>query len=161
MTTIVTTIAQDVTAANFAEAVETGRVRFYRVRANGSTRHVPFLPEGSEQRMLAEWIVEQRDEGRTMKSIATEALLSVPSVRRLINSLLLTEEVEDYDEEDIAEILASAEVDAEEAQAAEAKAEEAAERLYAKAETQPAEAQPTEEPVAAASTEASADAVVA
>lgn len=81
--------------APVAETTEGHVVRFYRQRANGTTRHVPLLAEGTDARADAEWVQAQRDEGRTMKAISAEVHLSVPTLRRMLTSLALTEECED------------------------------------------------------------------
>jgi hypothetical protein len=101
-------VTPEVTVDNFAEALASGKVQLYTVRGNGTTRHIPFYAEGTADREVAEQVAEWREDGRTMKSIADELHLSVPSVRRMLNSLYLSEDVESYDEEDIASVLADA-----------------------------------------------------
>lgn len=113
MSTIVVTTAQDVTVDTFVQAAAEGKVKFYRQRSNGTYRHVQFLADGTEAREVAEWVANERQEGKTMKEIAKDMHLSVPSVRRILNSLLLTEEVEEYDAEDIEPLLAEAPAEAE------------------------------------------------
>lgn len=108
MSTIEIRITETVTPDNWTESVASGKVKFYRVRSNGTTRHVPFFAEGSKEREEGEWVLEQREEGRTMQDIASELHLSVPSVRRMINSALLADEVDEYDEEDIVALLQEA-----------------------------------------------------
>ena len=108
MSTIEIRVTQDVTVANFTESVANGNVQFYRVRGNGTTRHNTVFAAGTPEFEVAEQVAEWREDGRTMKDIATELHLSVPSVRRMLNSYLLSDEVAEYDEEDIAEILADA-----------------------------------------------------
>lgn len=109
MSTIEIRVTEAVTIANFAESVANGNVQFYKVRANGTTRHIPVFAEGTEDFEKAEQVAEWREDGRTMKSIATELHLSVPSVRRILNSFYLSDEVAGYEQEDIEEILAEAE----------------------------------------------------
>lgn len=106
MSNIAVTITEGTTVDTFPTAVAEGRVRFYSVRGNGTTRHMQYLT--GKDREIAEWVVQQREEGVTMKAIAAEALMSVPTLRRLINALALTEEVDEYDAEDIAALLAEA-----------------------------------------------------
>jgi hypothetical protein len=108
MNTIEIRVTEAVTVENFRQQAAEGNVQFYRVRGNGTTRHIPFFAEGTKDREVAEWVAEQREDGVTMKALATELHLSVPSVRRILNSLLLSEEVDEYEDEDIAEILAVA-----------------------------------------------------
>lgn len=113
MTTIQTTVVgTTVTPANFLEAAAAGNVRFHTVRANGTTRRVQFYADGTEARETAEWVEEQRNDGRTMKDIAAEMHLSVPSVRRILNALALAQEVEDMEPEDIEAMLAEAQANA-------------------------------------------------
>jgi hypothetical protein len=108
MSTIEVRVASTTTVDNFQAEVAAGNVQFYKVRANGTTRHIPVFAEGSKEFTEAEQVQEWREEGRSMKAIANELHMSVPSVRRLINSYLLSDEVAEYDAEDIAEILADA-----------------------------------------------------
>lgn len=115
MSNIAVTTEQGVTVETFVKAAAEGKVRFYRVRENGTYRHIQFLADGTKEREVAEWIAGQREEGVTMKAIASDINLSVPSVRRILNSLLLTEEVEEYDESDIEPLLAETEEEAAEA----------------------------------------------
>lgn len=98
-------VTANVTADNFVAEAAKGNVQFYKVRANGTTRHIPFFADGTKEREEAEWIAEQREDGRTMKAIAEELHLSVPSVRRILNSLLLSEEVEGYEPEDVEDLI--------------------------------------------------------
>lgn len=72
-------------------------VDFHKERYNGTTRH---LPTSEEHVQTGEWILEQRDAGRTMKSIAAEMHVSVPTVRRRINSALLAREVDEGEWDD-------------------------------------------------------------
>jgi len=108
MSTIEIRVTEAVTVANFRESIATGDVQFYRVRGNGTTRHIPVFAEGTKEFQVAEQVAEWREDGRTMKDIATELHMSIPSVRRLLNSYLLSDEVAEYDEEEIAELLADA-----------------------------------------------------
>lgn len=113
MTSIAITAPADVTVENFLEAARNGRVKFHTVRANGTTRRVQFYADGTKPREEADWVQEQRDEGRTMRDIAAELHLSVPSVRRMLNALALAEEVEGYEPEELEELLAEAVTDQE------------------------------------------------
>lgn len=106
MSGIAITAAAGTTVETFVQAAAEGSVKFYRLRDNGTYRHIPFLAADSKDRETAEWVAEQREEGVTMKAIAADMHMSIPSVRRVLNSLLLTEEVEEYDTDEIAEILA-------------------------------------------------------
>lgn len=77
--------------------VRTGKgneATYRKVRANGTVRNIPLLPAGSEARTTAEAVVAKRNDGVTMAAIAADLHVSVPTVRRMINSLLLTEKHE-------------------------------------------------------------------
>lgn len=83
-------LAEQVTvAAEYAVAGD--NVEFY----SRSGRHMGVLEEGTERREHAEWIMAQRGEGKTMNEICAESGWSKPKVRRMINELLLTWEVEE------------------------------------------------------------------
>jgi DNA-binding NarL/FixJ family response regulator len=110
MTTILITATTPVDADTLVPAAAEGKVKFHRERANGTTRRVQFLAEGTAEREVAEWVVVQRGEGRTMKAIAAEMHVSVPTVRRLINALMLTWEVEE-DAEDLLDTVVVATVE--------------------------------------------------
>lgn len=98
-----------VTAETFIQAATEGKIHFYRVRENGTYRHIPFLT--GEDREHAQWIASQREAGRTMKEIADELHLSIPTVRRMINGLLLVEEVEEAEVNYLAQWLREAQDD--------------------------------------------------
>lgn len=108
MNTTIITVSTDTTVDNFLEQAGTGKVRFYTERADGTTRHIPFLALGTKEREVGEWVLLQREEGVSMKEIAKSMHSSVPSVRRLINQTLLANEVEEYDTEEISDILEQA-----------------------------------------------------
>lgn len=103
MTAIVATVTATTTVDTLATEAAEGTVKFHTERSNGTTRRIQFLAEGTDARLVAEWVMEQRTDGRTMKAIAAEMHVSVPTVRRMINALLLTWEVE----EDAADLLDS------------------------------------------------------
>ena len=105
MNAIVTTITPDTTPDTFLVDAVAGAVKFHTERSNGTFRRVHFLPADSTERQTAEWVVLQREEGKTMKAIAAEMHVSVPTVRRMINDLLLTQEMEDSDSEEIADLI--------------------------------------------------------
>lgn len=77
------------------QAAMTGAVRFYRVRANGSTRAVPYLPEGTEVREVAEWIANEVEEGKSVAQVAFETGLSNATVRRAIACIELADDLYD------------------------------------------------------------------
>jgi hypothetical protein len=75
--------------------LEQGLLRAYRVRANGTMRHLDLLPLDSTKRETAEWINDAVDmDGRSVESVARELHISTPTVRRFLESLALTEEIE-------------------------------------------------------------------
>jgi hypothetical protein len=75
--------------------LEQGLLRAYRVRANGTMRHLDLLPLDSTKRETAEWISDAVDmDGRSVESVARELHISTPTVRRFLESLALTEEIE-------------------------------------------------------------------
>lgn len=121
MTTITATSVKTVTVDTFAEAVQAEEVKFHTIRANGTTRRIRVLT--GDDLEVAEWIMEQREEGVTMKDIAKEMSVSVPTVRRMINRYLLTEEVLEADEADAAEWVELAEANREALEEAKAEAE--------------------------------------
>lgn len=109
MSTIVTTVQATTTVDTLLPEAAEGKVKFHRERGNGTFRRIQFLADGTEAREIAEWIQSEREEGKTMKGIAAEMHVSVPTVRRMLNSLLLTQEMEDLDTDETAELLAGVE----------------------------------------------------
>lgn len=108
------------TATTLVADLTSGAAKIFKVRDNGTTRRVHFLADGTEGREHAEWVAAQREEGRSMKAIATEINVSVSAVRRMLNDLALTEELEDMDAEDLADLLLGSEEDTTEATTTEA-----------------------------------------
>lgn len=74
--------------------LEQGLIRAYFQRANGTLRHLDLAPLGSTRRDTAEWIYDQIEDGTPVKAVARELHSSVATVRRLLLSLELTEEIE-------------------------------------------------------------------
>jgi hypothetical protein len=107
MTALVITAPADTTAANFVERAERGEIQFHKERGNGTTRRVHFLTGTAREH--AEWAAAQREDGKSMREIATEAHQSVPTIRRWLTDLALTEAVEQADEEELEAMLAGAE----------------------------------------------------
>jgi hypothetical protein len=126
MSNITASAKTAVTTENFVEAVLAEDVKFHTVRGNGTTRRIRVLK--GDDLEVAEWVMEQREEGRTMKDIAAEMSVSVPTVRRLINRYLLTEEITEADDTETEEWVEVVEVaeDATEEPATEAPATEEA-----------------------------------
>lgn len=109
MTAIAVSATTDTTAATLIADLTSGAAKIYKERDNGTFRRVHFLADGTEAREHAEWVAAQREEGRSMKAIATEINLSVSAVRRMLNDLALTEELEGMEAEDLAELLLGSE----------------------------------------------------
>ena len=102
------TMTEDVTSENFVAGLVLGQVYIHTERSNGTFRKVHFLVEGTDQRELAEYVLALREgndeEGRapqSMRTIANALHVSIPSVRRMLNDLALTHELEDMDQDDI------------------------------------------------------------
>jgi hypothetical protein len=78
-----------------AAMLDAGELHAYRVRSNGTMRRLALLPLGSTERETAEWISDAVDmDGRSVQSVSRELHVSAPTVRRFIESLELTEEIE-------------------------------------------------------------------
>ena len=105
MSAVLATVASDTTVDNFVAQAAEGKVKFHTERGNGTTRRIQFLAAGTAERETAEWVAEQREEGVTMKAIAATLHVSVPTVRRMINALLLTEEFEQAEAEDLEDLV--------------------------------------------------------
>lgn len=97
-----------VTADSLLADLATGAAVIHKERGNGTFRRVHFLADGTKEREHAEWVLLQRAEGRSMKVISTELHISVSAVRRMINDLLLTEEIEEMEQEDLEALLEGA-----------------------------------------------------
>lgn len=81
--------------SNVAAMLDAGELHAYRVRENGTMRRLALLPLGSTERETAEWISDAVDmDGRSVQSVSRELHVSTPTVRRFIESLELTEEIE-------------------------------------------------------------------
>lgn len=74
--------------------LEAGELRAYRVRGNGTMRHVTLYPLGSTGRDTAEWISEQMNDRVSVAKMARELHVSTAAVRRILLGLELTEEIE-------------------------------------------------------------------
>lgn len=76
--------------------LEQGFLRAYRVRGNGTMRHLELYPLGSTTREAAEWISDRIDmDGATVQAVARELHVSTPTIRRYLEGLELTEDIED------------------------------------------------------------------
>lgn len=79
-----------------------GEVEAYRVRSNGTMRHLELYPLGSTAREAAEYVSDAIEyDGRSVANVARELHVSTPTVRRYLEGLELTEEVEAGDWDDL------------------------------------------------------------
>lgn len=106
---IVITAPETTTPASLLADLAAGTALLHKERENGTYRRVHFLADESTAREHAEWIAAERELGRSMKEIAVALHTSVSAVRRVINDLILTEEMEAMDEAELAEMLKGAE----------------------------------------------------
>jgi hypothetical protein len=97
-----------VTADTMLAALTAGDIVLHKVRGNGTFRKVHFLADGTKEREVAEWVANERAEGKRMKDIAKDALLSVAAVRRILNDLALTEELEEAEADELDAMLQGA-----------------------------------------------------
>lgn len=106
------TVATTTTADTLLAELAAGTASLHTERSNGTFRKVHFLAAGTEDRELAEYVVALREGNeedgrnpRTMAQIATELHTSIPSIRRMINDLLMTIELEEMDAAELDELL--------------------------------------------------------
>lgn len=66
----------------------------YRVRGNGTTRLIKLLPVSCTEREVAEWIYDLVEDGTTVQAISRQIHSSTATVRRYLEALEITEEVE-------------------------------------------------------------------
>jgi hypothetical protein len=85
---------ESVTTRTLKRAAKSGKVQFYRVRKNGTVRHIPFLPEGSPEREIAETVQALRDKGQTIAQISEAMDASPSTVRRHLERLHFTQAIE-------------------------------------------------------------------
>lgn len=107
-TTIQVAATKPITAFTFKEEALAGNVLFHSVRSDGTVRRIRLLVPDTEEFETAEWVMEQREAKVPMRNIARQMHLAVPTVRRLINRYLLTEDVLDADAEELAELSSAA-----------------------------------------------------
>jgi hypothetical protein len=80
--------------SKLAQASAKGEVKFYRQRANGTCRRLPYLAPGTETRQQAEQVAARRSKGETLLTIADSLNVSKATVRRLETGLLLAQAIE-------------------------------------------------------------------
>ena len=76
------------------EALTTGQAALIKVRANKTTRSLPYLAVGTEERKQAEAVAKMRDGGATVDSIAESLKVSTATARRFLTNLALAHAVE-------------------------------------------------------------------
>lgn len=82
--------------------LEAGELAAYRVRGNGTMRHVSLYPVHSTERETAEFISDRIDvDGASVQAVARELHVSTATVRRYLEGLELTEEIEADEWEDL------------------------------------------------------------
>lgn len=82
--------------------LEQGLLAAYRVRSNGTMRHLDLAPVGSTLRDTAEWVSDRVEmDGASVQAVARELHVSTATVRRYLESLELTEEIESDEWEDL------------------------------------------------------------
>lgn len=82
--------------------LEHGLLNAYRVRENGTMRHVELYPLGSTVREAAEWVSDRVDmDGASVQAVARELWVSTPTIRRYLEGLELTEDIETGDWDDL------------------------------------------------------------
>lgn len=106
---IVITAPESTTPTTLLADLAAGTALLHKERENGTYRRVHFLADESTAREHAEWIAAQREDGVSMRALAAELHTSVSAIRRVLNDLILTEELEAMAEEELAEILKGAE----------------------------------------------------
>jgi DNA invertase Pin-like site-specific DNA recombinase len=109
MNRILATVAQTTTPDTFLQDAAEGQVKFHIERGNGTFRRLQFLAPGTAERAAAEAVQAKRDQGVTMKAIAAELHVSVPTVRRMLTALTVTLSTEEQDKKDFAALIATAE----------------------------------------------------
>lgn len=80
--------------------LESNELTAYTQRANGTERHLELAPVGSTRRETCEWVSERLFDGATVAQVARELHVSVPTVRRYLLALEITEAIEagEYDD---------------------------------------------------------------
>src|SRR5688500_4615601 len=82
--------------------LEQGLLVAYRVRSNGTMRHLDLAPLGSTLRDTAEYVSDRVDmDGASVQRVAAELHVSTATVRRYLETLELTEEIEEGDWDDL------------------------------------------------------------
>jgi hypothetical protein len=75
--------------------LEQGLLAAYRVRGNGTMRHLELYPLGSTTREAAEWVSDRIEyDGASVQAVARELWVSTATIRRFVEGLELTEEIE-------------------------------------------------------------------
>jgi len=78
--------------------LEQGLLTAYRVRANGTMRHLELYPLDGTLREAAEYVSDRVDmDGASVQAVARELWVSTATIRRYLEGLELTEEIESGD----------------------------------------------------------------
>jgi DNA-binding NarL/FixJ family response regulator len=88
------TATEVATGTTLQHLAASGDAVFHVRRSDASLRRIQYLAPGTKERKTAERIELLRAEGKGMKAIARKLHVSVPTVRRIINSLELSVSVE-------------------------------------------------------------------
>ena len=101
-------VEEGVTPRTFKRGAREGTVKFYRVRGDGSARHIPYLAPGTTQRDQAEMVQSAIKKGFSVAELADQLEISQPTIRRLVERLALSKALEKYRSADVAQLLADA-----------------------------------------------------
>lgn len=95
-TSVFATVDPEAVAADLAAAAKAGRATFHVRRSDGSFRRMAYLPPDSAARRTAERVEAKRKKipPVSMKDIAKEMHVSIPTVRRILNNLELSRHIE-------------------------------------------------------------------
>lgn len=95
-TNVIATVDPSAVASSLEAAAKQGKATFYVRRSDNTFRRMAYLPPNSSARRTAEKVEKQRLQSPpvSMKDIAKEMHVSIPTVRRILNNLELSRHVE-------------------------------------------------------------------
>ena len=94
-TSVFATVEPGVVAKDLEAAAKAGKATFHVRRSDGTFRRMAYLPPGSPLRKQAEKVEHQHTVKKmTMKEIAKGMHVSIPTVRRILNNLELSRDIE-------------------------------------------------------------------
>lgn len=96
-TSVFATVDPGIVAKDLEAAAKAGKATFHVRRSDGTFRRMAYLPPGSAARRTAEKVEKQRQDKVSMKDIAKGMHVSIPTVRRIINNLELSRNIEKGD----------------------------------------------------------------